>query len=342
MSEISVICYTDICLAAHKISKEGGSALWNLVPDVIEDLQSWISNPTKPYTRGTDLVNAGVLLDGKMLMRDADFALIQLSTKYIANSHTVITSNEDRSLEMKASRLKVGVLVETKIVDKTVVPSEEKIYMATSTKELFFRLTRLHQDRINSINTKGIKGAKATNIPNITKSKHTTNRPLVFHGSSNKNRDDVNHLDIDDMIHDIMVILKGNPSYLLTCAGCINNPKEVYNIITTITTYLNDPVPILADEASSCLYALHQPDIILLWDKTERFFVTYWEISSQVLLLVSEYILNHRRRKGLGLKRLMNLLKQLLDSQLDFLNSHRVREKGGRIVKLISSFSLSF
>ncbi|CAO3591301.1 unnamed protein product [Absidia cylindrospora] len=318
MSEVSVICYTDICLAAYKLSKDGGSAVWNMVPDVVEDLQSWLFSPTKPYVSGSDLVNAGVVLDRKLLVRDADFSLLQLSPKYFAESMEHLTADENCHItEKKASRLKACVMVETELCNEKVLPRKEYEAMANLTKRMFFKLSDERKTRPTKPQPKNTPGIRLkSSLPHPL-------APLSNSGSISRNNK-MDGLDIDDMIHDILVIIRINPAHILSCPDCISNPNEVANIITTIATYLNDSSMILADVASSCLYALHQPEIIPLWDTSEGFLRTYWEISSQVILTVADHILNHRHGKGLGLKRLMNLLKQLLDAKVKVLDTHHV------------------
>jgi hypothetical protein len=341
MAEVAVICYTDICLAAYKLPKDSGATLLSLISNVKHDLEAWIFSPTKPYTHGADMLNAGVILDRKMLMRDADFALLQLSPKYFIDSLDTFRSNASRPLTMNASRLKVGVLVESELSHEKILPAKEYRRMGNYTMQTFFTLTRLHQDHLNS---PGVIGSSSSNISNTSKNPATQgNASIVMRSKSafgsplslavhNDNSDDNTHgdrtdytdADIVDMIHDILLIIRAQPAYILSCPECANDPNEVAKVIITITTYLNDPSPILSDVASSCLYTIHQPKMIHLWDTSDTFMITYWEISSQVLLLVSDYIMNHRHGKGLGLKRLINLLKQLLGSNLDVLASRTV------------------
>jgi hypothetical protein len=228
-----------------------------------------------------------------------------------------LTSDESTHLiDMKASRLKVGVMVETELSHRNVLPRKEYEAMANLTKRIFFNLSNLRQSQpIKPINTKTSTGIRL---------KSSLPHPLApLSGSSNRNNK-INDIDIDDMIHDILVIIRTNPAYILSCPDCISNPDEVANIITTIATYLNDSSLILADVASSCLYALHQPEIIPLWDTSTSFLQTYWEISSLVILTVSDNILNHHHGQGLGLKRLTNLLKQLLDAKFRIMETHQV------------------
>ncbi|CAO3597273.1 unnamed protein product [Absidia cylindrospora] len=325
MSEVSVICYTDICLAGHKVPKDGGSALWLLVPEVMQDLQEWFFNPTKPYIHGAEMANAGVLLDRKMLMRDADLALIQLSLKYFLTSIEHFILNDDIPLAMKASRLKCGVLVETELSHESIIPAEDYESMGNHTKQVLFLLTNVRHEQLNDPSKKNI----GTNNINAVRSKSVSVPHISFGnnsnigGNKNNNPEKMNAKDLEDMIHDILLIIRNQPSYILRCTECVNNPLEIAHVIVTIASYLNDPSPVLADVASDCIYALHQPDIVPLWDRSNTFVTNYWEISSQIILLVSDFILNHRHGKGLGLKRLVNLLKQLLASQLNTLNSYK-------------------
>jgi hypothetical protein len=92
--------------------------------------------------------------------------------------------------------------------------------------------------------------------------------------------------------------------------------------MVAIANCLRDPSALVRDAAAECLYKLHAPTKILLWGRSDKFMVSFWRISSQVLFTLAKQLLDNKEREG-GLRKLLDLLKRLLSSRNQFLEQHR-------------------
>ncbi|CAO3616009.1 unnamed protein product [Cunninghamella blakesleeana] len=307
MSEISVICYTDVCIAISKLEDSiPKSPLWKLLPDVENGLQQWLFSPIQPFIYGTDLVHAGITIDHQALISNADVSLLTVSPKYCLNSFKKNYLNTKASFTSKIMKLNAIMHIElmgnnnNKISLYTDITLEE---LADSTRKLFFQLTDIHSKKsFHPIDT-------STSIPKSPATKLTNINNI---GDS---------FNIDNAIQNIMILMRYKPQYgFLTTKE--TNLLESEKLLVTITNLLNHPSLILAETAASCLITLHKVENILLWNKLGYCISTFWKISSQVMFLISQQILNHQYRKGLDLKQLLILIKQLFLARLNFLKSN--------------------
>ncbi|KAI8078788.1 uncharacterized protein BX664DRAFT_367193 [Halteromyces radiatus] len=333
MPEVSVICYTDICLLAGRLARDSGAALWNLVPDVMDDLQNWILDPLRPFSHGSDMLNAGIVLDRLILVRDADYSLIRLSHQFMLKSTHVYYSGSDCPLMLKASKLKVGALMESENPPFVQIPVDIHGAIGNRTRHLFFWLTSLHKERLSKPNSKRNTASGSSNNNNNSNNlaaitiKPKPTKSYSFSGNSTKkaniNPFDNEGVDIDDMIFDVLTIINARSEHLFYEPSHAGNSEEIARVITTTASYLNDPSQKLADIASSCLYSLHQSETIMMWADTSNFLIAYWQVSSQVLRVLAQTMLHHHPGRGLSLKSLLNLLKQLLTARISFLNTYQ-------------------
>jgi neurofibromin 1 len=94
--------------------------------------------------------------------------------------------------------------------------------------------------------------------------------------------------------------------------------------MVAITNCLREPNQYVRDSAAMCLFKLHSPDYITKWGPPRQFMESFWKISSQVLFTLAKQLLDNRERDD-GLKRLLELLKRLLESRNEFLRLHQVK-----------------
>jgi neurofibromin 1 len=92
--------------------------------------------------------------------------------------------------------------------------------------------------------------------------------------------------------------------------------------MVAIANCLRDPSSLVRDAAAECLYKLHAPTKIMLWGRPDKFIVSFWRISSQVIFTLAKQLLDNRERES-GLRHLLDLLKRLLTSRNQFLEQHR-------------------
>lgn len=310
MSEISVICYTDICTAISKLDDSvPTSPLWQLLSDVENGMQEWLFSSIQPFIYGTDLVYAGITIDHQALICNADVSLLTISPKYCLESFKKYYLNAKASLASKIIKLNAIMYIElrsnnsnNKMSLHTDISLEE---LADSTRNLFFQLTNIHSKKtFHSIDT-------STSIPKSPSTKLTNINNIC------------DSLNIDNAIQNIMILMRYQPQYVFLTTKK-TNLVESEKLLVTITNFLNHPSLILAETAASCLITLHKAENILLWNKMGYYISTFWKISSQVIFLISQQILNRQHGKGLGLKQLLILLKQLFLARQKFLKSYRV------------------
>ncbi|CAO3627454.1 unnamed protein product [Cunninghamella echinulata] len=308
--EIAVICYTDICTAASKIDDGTvpSSPLWRLLPEAENGLKQWLYSPIQPYIYGSDLVHSGITIDHQTLLYNADVSLLTISPTYCLESLKMFYLNGKVPLTAKITKLNALLHMKLNGIDNiNDVSPHNNIsleVLADSTRRLFFQLTEVHnRHSFQSTST-------SLSITQSSASGRLTNANYL---------DDSSNIDV--AIQNIMVLIQLQPQYAFATTKN-DNMAETERLLIMITNYLNHPSAMVSEIAASCLLTLHEVDNILLWDKLGYHISAFWKISSQVIFLISQQILNRQQQKGLDLKQLLSFLKQLFISRLKFLKSY--------------------
>ncbi|KAI9277397.1 hypothetical protein BY458DRAFT_433218 [Sporodiniella umbellata] len=121
-----------------------------------------------------------------------------------------------------------------------------------------------------------------------------------------------------ELILDVLYLYKADPQ--LAISGYTTESfAENMTLIIAITKNVGDTNPFVRNAAGECLVQLHASHHILLWSPSSYLTETFWKVSSQVLLILSQQLLS-----GEPSKRLLDLVKRLLRLRNEFLQAHSI------------------
>ncbi|KAI8064150.1 hypothetical protein BC940DRAFT_357286 [Gongronella butleri] len=338
IAEVAVVCYTDICMVAAKLPRDEGTAVWSILPDVILDMETWIFDSKKPFAHSAELLNSGVQLDDRLLLTRADAALSEVSDTYARESTIRFYINDDAPLVAKACKLKSGAFLSIPDASNRSSMTGMKSLVAEKTRQLFIKLTKMHCERVSatqSTHDPFPKHMAPTSLPGSTSSSPSGHVQAHHHKPFSRNKhfrrissaivhtiNTPSTIDIDHVLVDLLQIIRVQPQTILDAGSGANVAGEVYQVILCILKLLKDPAHALADNAATCLVRLHQPDAIMCWDSSNQYVYTFWKVSSQIIFTLAKQILNFRPDNGIGLKQLLNVLKNIVASGVSFLELH--------------------
>ncbi|ORX48285.1 hypothetical protein DM01DRAFT_1385598 [Hesseltinella vesiculosa] len=326
MPEIAAICYTDVCMVAAKLPKDEGTAVWTLMPEIIAELQAWLFDPKKPYTRSPELYNAGVSIEGRLLLSRADAAMSDVSESYARESTSKFYLNDDAPLVAKACKLKSEAFLS--IQDGGLAHRDSLIglrpLVAEKTRQFFLQLTEMHREQSATTSSSSTLPV-SPRPPEPTHGSKSHRRFRHFSTPSTQPPPTMTTtIDIDCVLISLLQIIRAQPQIILDLGSGSNVSKEIYDVIMAILSLLNDPSHALADNAASCLIRLNQSDAVVCWDTSDQYMFTFWRTSAQILFAIAKQILNFRPDNGISLKQLLNILKNILSSGVEFLQTQMI------------------
>eukprot|EP01114_Cavostelium_apophysatum_P004552 TRINITY_DN1484_c0_g1_i2.p1 TRINITY_DN1484_c0_g1~~TRINITY_DN1484_c0_g1_i2.p1 ORF type:complete len:1402 (-),score=458.43 TRINITY_DN1484_c0_g1_i2:3446-7651(-) len=291
LSDISAICYVDICKAATFVSKSDMSALRYIAPAIESDLNERLFDPKNPYKNSEGEVDLE-------LMTDWLAASYKLNSKKVASTLFVEFLKPESPAYFKLVLVKALQILEKEEASQPWNPSLAESYPTISSK-----LRGLFQEYVGGL----------LQLDTITDKKKQTQIQA----------------DIPTMQH-MLELFKDAPDLPLFSSGTsashdIEVTKHLLVGICDCVSRFN--LPELSDAAAETLLVLHQPKNIQKWS-AKSVIEGYWDVSSAVSTSLCNYLLKADSKPANTLK-LITILEAIQKHRNDFLASQQAAGAAG-------------
>ncbi|KAL0094889.1 hypothetical protein F4703DRAFT_1902562 [Phycomyces blakesleeanus] len=303
LAELAAVCFVDILKASTYVSKDDMALLKNVLPEVDMELKRRLFDMQKPMPFDSSLINVGTPIDHCYLMADCIVSMFRLNPLETINSLFSMCTLDRAPTIFKQSSIKAALVLAMEHSRVQWIQPIERIYTVLCEPLRKILLDFFGRDPIK---------------PDVS-----TSRKPILHINDKKIKKDL-RLEINernDLILDILRLYKVIPriAVLGSSSYCFDQNATV---IFTITHCLRDPLRSIREAAADCIYTLHQPVYVVSWGPPDCFMETFWKISSQVLFIIAKQLLDSRFRDS-DIRKLLDLLKILLETRNNFLREHQ-------------------
>ncbi|KAI9026450.1 hypothetical protein CLU79DRAFT_741805 [Phycomyces nitens] len=303
LSELAAVCFVDILKASTFVSKNDMSLLKNVLPEVELELKRRLFDMQKPLPTDNSLINVGMPIDHCYLMADCIVAMFRLDPLDTINTLFSMCTFDRAPTIFKQSAIKAALVIAMEHTRLPWIQPLQTIYTVLCEPIRKILLDFYGRDNI--------------------KHDTSTSRKPILHISDKKQKKD-QRLEVNernDLVLDILRLYQVTPRVAIL--GSSNYSFDQNSaVIFTITNCLRDPLRSIREAAADCIYTLHQPSYIMSWGSPDLFMETFWKISSQVLFIIAKQLLDSRFKDS-DTRKLLDLLKMLLEARNKFLREHQ-------------------
>ncbi|XP_070572256.1 neurofibromin-like [Ptychodera flava] len=299
LTESAAVTSVKLCKAATYTSKRENSVLCLLVKSILGELQALLFNTSKPFTRG----NLTADVD---LMTDCAIALFRFNPNNTQHFNACLSLHSPPYFHL--------VLVHAfyQIITKSTLPWWPKINLvyeraAADLRNLFSEtIAKVSQSSSSQMPLRPSQSLK--DKVTILKSKEKTSEDTLSYRY---------------LLLWIVKLIHADPLLMLYNHGKAgheiqrNTLELITGLVNLACQYAN--MPDIAQEAMEALLCLHQAENVKLWNP-EAPIVTFWDISSQVLFIISEKLMNHLIVNS---TEMLKWLKQILSHRNQFLKKYK-------------------
>ncbi|CAG8574310.1 8733_t:CDS:10, partial [Diversispora eburnea] len=282
LADIAAVCYVDICKASTYVSKNETSALRMIVPEIENDLQERLFDPSRPFLNEQQIDHR--------LMTDCLTALFRLNTNILRSLIPVCLADTSPNT-FKLVLVKSCYAIASEETKFPWNPQLSLIYpiLASPLRKLF------HQFISNRDKTTDIRRRRLPREKN----------------------DELERNEKMEIILNILKLYKIVPFLALT----VRMGKEIHDVIYDMTLCVNDCNSAIRKTAAETLLELHKMDLIEQWGPPEMKMERFWLFSSKVMVAIARQILDFKEGEE-GTKYLLDLLLQLFVRRNEFLKSN--------------------
>ncbi|KAF8977993.1 Ras GTPase activating protein ira2, partial [Haplosporangium bisporale] len=292
LMDIAARCYVDVCKASTYVSKNDTSALRHIVPEIENELKELLFTAERPYADGDGVVD-------KETMSSCLTAFYRLNPRHVIHSLIPECSSEKAPIAFK---LVLVTCFYTIASEEDRLPWNPSIQPASSA--LGAPLRKLFAENV-------IRERVADVLARKTISDRKLKRQNVELAK-----------DKQELIIYLLKMYQIDPVLAVATENPEAVEEEIHQLLKGLLLCLNDTHAGIRTTAGEVLLQLFDSRIIERWGSGSNLMVTFWNLSSDVIISVARQLMELKCTDEKA-RFLLELLQQLMSRRNIFLRDHQ-------------------
>jgi neurofibromin 1 len=308
-ADIAAVAFVDLCKAATYVNRDEKSALWQLVPEVENELKERLFDASKPFLTPEGAID-------QRLMTECLTALFRLDPRKTLKNLIPVCLQSSAPMAFKLVLVKSCYAIASES-HLSWNPSISSMYteLASSFRQILHTAVREKQSQ------EALAAAQPTPlVPQKTIRKPFDNRAAKKNAAVSAANTEASER--HELVLNILRLYRTDPKLAIFSDSADRQREENRALMVGLTNWLRDPSPALRNNAAETLLSLHKPVYMEQWGAAGDAMRSFWIISSQVMLALARQLLEYKERDE-GLRLTLDLLMQLLVLRNDFLRKKK-------------------
>ncbi|KAG0019213.1 Ras GTPase activating protein ira2 [Podila clonocystis] len=292
LMDIAARCYVDVCKASTYVSKNDTSALRHIVPEIENELKELLFTAERPYADSDGVVD-------KETMSSCLTAFYRLNTRHVIHSLIPECSSEKAPIAFK---LVLVTCFYTIASEEDRLPWNPSIQPASSA--LGAPLRKLFAENV-----------VRERVADVLARKTISDRKL-------KRQNVELAKDKQELIIYLLKMYQIDPVLAVATENPESVEEEIHQLLKGLLLCLNDTHSGIRTTAGEVLLQLFDSRIIERWGSGANLMVTFWNLSSDVIISVARQLMELKCTDEKA-RFLLELLQQLMSRRNIFLRDHQ-------------------